>query len=268
MQRSDSQGGTPEKAPWSLLAQVSWLTVAVTLISLLSYGLWYESRIAQVNRSAAQAQARTLATTLATAAETAVISRDSGALEALLINMRNSPHLMQLAVFDPQGKPRAVVDVTLEREPQLNFDLGPQTPPTEPVVKVELVGDDDRGFIEVWAPIQVGTLAGWTRITLDRQGEAEARALVRQQTIVSALLTSAFTSIALFVFLRTRLRPVAQCAAFAHGMARNFGATLAVPARSREVALLQRALNGASQQLQQQYHDILERNERLDAIFR
>lgn len=250
-----------------MLAQVSWLTVAVTLISLLSYGLWYESRIAQVNRSAAQAQARTLATTLATAAETAVITRDSGALEALLINMRNSPHLMQLAVFDPQGKPRAVVDVTREREPQLNFDLGPQTPPTEPVVKVQLVGDDDRGFIEVWAPIQVGTLAGWTRITLDRQGEAEARALVRQQTIVSALLTSAFTSVALFVFLRTRLRPVAQCAAFANGMAQNFGTALAVPARSREVALLQRALNGASQQLQQQYHDILERNERLDAIF-
>ena len=256
-----------EKMPRSLLAQVSWLTVVVTLISLLSYGLWYESRIAQVNLSAAQAQAQTLATTLATAAETAVITRDSGALEALLINMRNSPYLMQLAVFDPQGKPRAVVDVTPEREPKLNFDLGPQAPPAEPVIKVQLVGDDDRGQIQVWAPIQVGTLAGWTRVTVDRQGEAQARALVRQQTVVSALLTSAFTSVALFVFLRTRLRPVAQCAAFASGMAQNFGASLVVPARSREVAQLQRALNGASQQLQRQYHDILERNERLDAIF-
>lgn len=257
----------PEKRQWSLLAQVSWLTVAVTLLSLLSYGLWHESRIAHINRTATEDQARTLATTLATAAERAVITRDSGELEALLINMRNSPHLVQLAVFDPNGKPRAVVDVSRAHEPKLNFDLGLQTPPSVVAVDLRLLGDEDSGRIEVWAPIQVGTLVGWTRITLDRQGEAEARALVRQQTIVSAVMTSAFMVLALFVFLRTRLRPVAQCAAFADGMAKNFGATLTVPTRSREVALLKSSLNYASQQLQQQYHDIVERNERLDAIF-
>ncbi|WNO05327.1 PAS domain-containing sensor histidine kinase [Rhodoferax mekongensis] len=267
MQQTPFQPLKEEKAPWSLLTQVSWLTVAVTLISLLSYGLWYESQIAQVNRSAAQAQALTLATTLATAAETAVITRDSGALEALLINMRNAPDLVQLAVFDPQGKPRAVVDVTPERAAKLNFELGPQAPPATPAIQLELVGEGDSGSIQVWAPIQVGTLAGWTRVTVNRQGEAQARALVRQQTIVSALLTSAFTSMALFVLMRNRLRPVAQCADFAQGMARNFGSALAVPVRSREVAQLQQALNGASQQLEKQYHDILERNERLDAIF-
>nr|WP_315466322.1 PAS domain-containing sensor histidine kinase [uncultured Rhodoferax sp.] len=256
-----------ERTPWSLLAQVSWLTVAVTLVSMLSYGLWQEARIAQINRMATEAQARTLVTTLASAAERAVIAGDSGELEALLVNMRNSPHLVQLAVFDPQGKPRAVVDVTATREPRLNFDLPPQMPPAVAGVEVRLIGDEDSGRIEVWAPIQVGSLLGWTRITLDRQGEADARALVRQQTLMSAALTAAVTVLALFVFLRSRLRPVAQCAAFADGIAKNFGASLAVPTHSREVALLQSSLNYASQQLQQQYHDIVERNERLDAIF-
>ncbi|WP_296509888.1 HAMP domain-containing sensor histidine kinase [Rhodoferax sp.] len=255
------------KAPWSLLAQVSWLTIAVTLLSMLAYGLWFESRIARTNLEAAQNQARTLAATVATAAERAVIARDSGELETLLINMRNAPHLVQLAVLDPLGKPRAVVDVSADREPRLNFELGTQTPPAVAAVDLRLIGSDDSGRIEVWAPIQVGTLVGWTRITLDRRGEADARALVRQQTVVSALLTAAVTVLALFVFLRTRLRPVAQCAAFAEGIARNFGATLAVPARSREVAMLQSSLNEASLQLEQQYHDIVERNERLDAIF-
>ena len=256
-----------EKCQWSLLAQVSWLTVAVTLLSLLSYGLWHESRIAHINRDATEEQARTLATTLATAAGRPLIAQDMGELEALLVNMRHSPHLVQLAVFDPHGKPRAVVDISEARDPKLNFDLGQQTSPSAASVDLRLIGGEGSGRIEVWAPIEVGVLVGWARITLDRQGEAQARALVRQQTIMSAVLTSAFMVLALFVFLRVRLQPVAQCAAFADGMAKNFGATLSVPTHSREVALLQSSLNYASEQLQKQYHDIVERNERLDAIF-
>ena len=45
----------------SLLAQVSWLIIGVMLVSTISYGLWYEARIARTNRYATEEQAQTFA---------------------------------------------------------------------------------------------------------------------------------------------------------------------------------------------------------------
>ena len=251
----------------SLLSQVSWLIIGVMLVSTISYGLWYEARIARTNRYATEEQAQTFARTLASAAAPALVTRDAGALESLLMNMRQFPHARQLAVFDPKGKPRAVVNLAEGGTASLDYDLGVQTPPADIAVKLMLVNDDQTGLIEVWAPVEIGVLAGWTRVRIDLQGEVQLRAVVWQQAVFSALLTTALTVLALFLFLRLRLKPVAECAAFAERLASDSGAKLDVNARSREVAMLQTSLNNASLHLRQQYEAINERNERLDAIF-
>ena len=251
----------------SLLAQVSWLIIGVMLVSTISYGLWYEARIARTNRTANDEQAQTFARTIASAAAPALVTRDAGALESLLMNLRQFPYARQLAVFDPSGKPRAVVNLAEGGAASLDYDLGVQTPPTDIAVKLLRVNVGQSGLIEVWAPVEIGVLAGWTRVRIDLQGEAQLRAVVWQQAVFSALLTTALTVLALFIFLRLRLKPVAQCAAFAERLASDPGATLEVNARSREVALLQTSLNDASLHLRQQYEAINERNERLDAIF-
>ncbi len=125
---------------WSLLAQVSMLAGTVLLLSMISFGLWYEERIARITLAATEMQARTLAATLATGAESAVVTRDAGALETLFVNMRNAPHLRQLAVFDPNGKPRAVVNLDADRRPRLDFSMAPQTPPATSEIRVQVIG--------------------------------------------------------------------------------------------------------------------------------
>ncbi len=205
-----------------------------------------------------------LARSTALAARSLLVGEHYDELEALLLQLALYPDLVELAVFDSEG--RVLSDVRKGEEgplPEygiLQRQLPPELDPQGRNGKVER----QQSRLTVWQPIRTSTLLGWVRLDIDlSRVDRQMAGILRDNLLVAVIATLVDLTVLLLV-LWWPGRSFRKAVEFAQRLTRHPGQKLEIRPGSREVGELLDALNRTSEGLLQKKSALEQVNRELE----
>ncbi len=205
-----------------------------------------------------------LARSTALAARSLLVGEHYDELEALLLQLALYPDLVELAVFDREG--RVLSDVRKGEEgplPEygiLQRQLPPELDPQGRNGKVE----SQQGRLTVWQPIRTSTLLGWVRLDIDLSRlDRQMAGILRDNLLVAVIATLVDLGVLLLI-LWWPGRSFRKAVEFAQQLTRHPGRKLEIRPGSREVGELIDALNRTSEGLLQKKSALEQVNRELE----
>jgi len=225
------------------------LLLGGSILSFAFYAANYETR--HISSSMRQ-QAQVLAANLAATGADLMLSRDYTAAEHMLERAALYPGILEIQLIDNRGKRLGDVMRTADSDPVAMYGRELFVLPEKPELIIKTNGDR----MVVWKPLILGELIGWVRITYSLGAIAEAQRRIWQQSIGIGILILSVAVVLLLLFLRRPIASIERYTEFADLLDEHAGEKVAVDTGSIELARLGKALNLASERLQEQANEI------------
>ena len=255
------------------LALLVSLMFMVTVLVQTSYNAAEQAEFSERERSA---QMRALVKSLAGAVSDPFMLSDYTTLESLLLLSVEYPSVLNLTVFDGQGKVLSRVSKDAQGQSFVDFSAAPETVPqaNDPLFEYSTRGkrmfggliDLGPDELTVLHPIAGSGHSGWLKLRISLASLQDAKRHQWQDSLLTAVAVVVVSTLLLLVFLSRTMRALREAAEFAGRLDVVRGMTLPAFSGNEETRLLVDSLNHASLRLRQQEDVIQENNRFLNSL--
>ncbi|MDQ5879951.1 MAG: hypothetical protein QG638_2688, partial [Pseudomonadota bacterium] len=202
---------------------------------------------------------------------------DYAAIETLLLQTAEYPSVLNLVVFDRQGKVLSRVGKDEKAKPFADFS-GSREPVPDAVEPTLTPGASSHeglfgGLVDLGPqdltmlqPVVAGDAVGWVKMRVSLSSLLDARRHLWSDSIVIAIVAVILSTALLLLFLARTMRVLREASNFAGRLDSVRGQTLPVFRGNEETELLIEALNRASLRLKEQDELIQENNRFLNSL--
>ncbi len=259
--------------PRRLGPQLVVLTTLAVVLAIGGHAAWVLREQSARLLAGLQDHARALAQNLAVSTTGPLVQLELDRIEDLLLRASRFPDVTGLRLIDPAGHVLSQVRHVPGAAPERVFDTSGSTgnAPPRGVATVVIETVEGRDTMVAWAPVAAGAQLGWIRAEFSTAALEEARLDALRTTLYAALLAVLGAGGLVSLFLRRPIQALENAHAFALQLDQADGRRLEVMAAPLEIEDLQRALDGASVQLESQRQEIestIEKDLRLEQDFR
>ena len=263
--------------PRRLSVQIALLVSLLFMVTVFSYTWYTAAEQSALTEKQQTGQIRALARSLAGAIAESLVLGDYSAVETLLLQTAEYPSVLNLVVFDGQGKVLSRVGKDEKGVPFADF-AGSREPVPDVVEPRLTLGESRReglfgGLVDLGPqdltmlqPVVAGEVVGWVKMQVGLSALLEARRHLWSDSIVIAIAAVVLSTALLLMFLARTMRVLREASSFAGRLDSVRGETLPVFKGNEETQLLIEALNRASLRLKEQDDLIQENNRFLNSL--
>ncbi|MDQ5946747.1 MAG: hypothetical protein QG619_2177, partial [Pseudomonadota bacterium] len=263
--------------PRRLSAQIALLVSLLFMATVFFYTWYTAAEQSELSERQQTGQIRALSRSLAGAIAEPLVLGDYAAIETLLLQTAEYPSVLNLVVFDRQGKVLSRVGKDEKAKPFADFSgsrepvpdaVEPTLPPGASSHEGLFGGLVDLGpqDLTMLQPVVAGDAVGWVKMRVSLSSLLDARRHLWSDSIVIAIVAVILSTALLLLFLARTMRVLREASNFAGRLDSVRGQTLPVFRGNEETELLIEALNRASLRLKEQDELIQENNRFLNSL--
>ncbi len=234
----------PTRVSFSIGAIIMTTTLVVMLVLTLLSGAYAYHRIAQDTLRTALSHAESVARMVAGNSSAALLVERLDSLQSHAIDAVQLPFIERISIYRPDGT--NLMEVHRDGD-SVHVDTGAHLPATGTTATLP-PGGEEHGYLTAWQEVDPEHALHNVWVRVDYNLSARNLELQRQwkQSLALAFSLTLVVLLCLHLVIRKALSPVRELTEFAAQIPLRMGDEVFLPQASREVSLLQAAINQAS----------------------